>query len=126
MPNLNAALGCAQMEQLKSFLMIKRSIADEYRVFCGSEGLRYIDEPENSVSNFWLNTIVLEDLKERDEFLRFTNEKGVMTRPVWTLMNELPMYRQCGTGSLDTSKWYTDRIVNLPSSVPFKRMEIRG
>ena len=123
MPNLNAALGCAQMEQLPDFLRIKREISEEYKKFCAENGLRFIDEPPECISNFWLNAIILEDIKARDEFLKITNENGVMTRPVWNLMNELPMYRQCQADDLRVSKWFAERLVNIPSSVPNSRME---
>ena len=123
MPNLNAALGCAQMEQLPVFLDIKNDIAQEYRTFCEREGLRFIDQPPGAVSNFWLNAVVLDNPLERDDFLKITNENGIMTRPVWTLMNDLPMYENCMAGNLDVSKWLAERIVNLPSSVPFDRLE---
>lgn len=123
MPNLNAALGCAQMEQLTDFIRIKREIAGEYKRFCAENGLGFFDEPPEAVSNFWLNAIILEDIKARDEFLKITNENGIMTRPVWNLMNELPMYRECRADDLRVSKWFAERLVNIPSSVPNNRME---
>jgi len=118
MPNLNAALGCAQMKQLPQFLEIKRQIASQYADFCDEHGLEYVNEPENARSNYWLNAIILKDRAERDNFLKNTNEQGVMTRPIWRLMNELPMYADCQHDGLGVSKWLEERVVNLPSSVP--------
>ena len=118
MPNLNAALGCAQMEQLPSFLKIKRGIAQRYAEFCEEHGIEFVQEPEHARSNYWLNAIVLEGREERDHFLKTTNDHGIMTRPIWRLMNELPMYAECQDDGLEVSKWLEDRVVNLPSSVP--------
>jgi len=118
MPNLNAALGCAQMEQLPGFLAAKREIADRYATFFADRDAEFIREPDNARSNYWLNAIILKDRAERDAFLKETNEQGVMTRPIWALMNELPMYAGCQTDGLEVSKWLEDRVVNLPSSVP--------
>jgi dTDP-4-amino-4,6-dideoxygalactose transaminase len=118
MPNLNATLGCAQMEQLPGFLATKREIAGRYAEFCAEHGLGFVGEPENARSNYWLNAIVLENRKARDAFLKATNDQGIMTRPIWRLMNELPMYADCQHDGLEVSKWLEDRVVNLPSSVP--------
>jgi len=121
MPNINAALGLAQLEQLSGFLSSKRLIAEAYKEFFSTltsvSTLTFISEPPNSQSNYWLNCILLYSKEVRDEFLKFTNEKGVMTRPAWKLMNELPMFKDCQTGDLTNSKWLEDRIVNIPSSV---------
>lgn len=118
MPNLNATLGCAQMEQLPGFLATKREIAGRYAEFCAEHGLEFVHEPEHARSNYWLNAIVLENRKARDAFLQATNDQGIMTRPIWRLMNELPMYADCQRDGLEVSKWLEDRVVNLPSSVP--------
>jgi aminotransferase in exopolysaccharide biosynthesis len=118
MPNLNAALGCAQMEQLPRFLAVKREIAGRYAEFCAENGIEFVCEPEGACSNYWLNAIILNDRSERDAFLKKTNDKGIMTRPIWRLMNELPMYAGCQHDGLVVSKWLEDRVVNLPSSVP--------
>ncbi|MEN8007128.1 MAG: LegC family aminotransferase [Candidatus Krumholzibacteriota bacterium] len=114
--NLSAALGCAQMEQLDQVLESKRRVADSYREFFENTGFRFFWEPANARSNFWLNSIILASKEERDEFLSFTNDNGVMTRPVWQLMSSLPMYKGCFAGSLDHSAHLADRVVNLPSS----------
>src|SRR6056297_2809662 len=118
MPNLNATLGCAQMAQLPGFLTAKRQIAEQYAGFCASHGLEFVHEPEHARSNYWLNAIILKDRAERDNFLKTTNDQGVMTRPIWRLMNELPMYADCQHDGLEVSKWLEERVVNLPSSVP--------
>jgi perosamine synthetase len=154
MPNINAALGLAQLEQLPKFLESKRNIAQAYNNFfttlnhsklsqpptikqfnesmlqqlnvsthqqINASTIQHIAEPSNSSSNYWLNCIFLSDRKERDEFLKFTNENGVMTRPIWQLMNKLEMFNpdrntgaQCG--DLSNSELLENRVVNLPSS----------
>jgi len=118
MPNLNAALGCAQMENLPEMLRIKADTAARYRAFCAEHGLHFIEPISGTTANYWLNAIRLEDRNARDTFLEYTNDKGVMTRPVWTLMNELNAFVECQHDGLGTSSWLADRVVNLPSSVP--------
>jgi perosamine synthetase len=118
LPNLNAALGCAQMEQLPGFLKEKRDLAEKYKQFFNETDISFVIEPENALSNYWLNAIVLADRKERDAFLKETNDNGVMTRPIWTLMNKLPMFQSCQSGDLSSAEWLEDRVVNIPSSVP--------
>ena len=117
LPNINAALGCAQMENLPMFLANKRTLASEYQTFFESMDVEFVKERSGTTANFWLNCIVLKDREERDRFLKFTNGQGVMTRPIWTLMNKLPMYSQCQCSSLRTAQWLEDRVVNIPSSV---------
>ena len=117
MPNLNPALACAQLEQLDKFLTSKRALADRYEEFFKSTSVQFIKERQNTKANYWLNTILLKDKKERDEFLKFTNEQKVMTRPAWQLLNTLPMFQSCQTDGLENAKWLADRIVNIPSSV---------
>lgn len=118
LPNLNAALGCAQMEKLTTMLAIKAEVADRYRQFCTTNDLQFVDAPAGTTPNFWLNAITLEDRSARDAFLATSNAAGVMTRPIWRLMNELPMYQDCQNDGLENSRWLADRVVNLPSSVP--------
>jgi len=118
MPNLNAALGCAQMAQLDGFLETKREIAERYLQFFDRNGVESVVEPEGARSNYWLNAIVLGSREERDGFLKATNDRDVMTRPIWALMSDLPMYAECWNDGLEVSKWLADRVVNLPSSVP--------
>jgi len=117
MPNLNAALLLAQLENLDKFLENKRGLANKYEKFFKSIGIKFIKEPENSRSNYWLNSIELKNKAQRDEFLEFTNNNGVMTRPIWTLMNKLPMYKNCQNDGLENSKYLEERIVNIPSGV---------
>ncbi|HEQ71106.1 MAG TPA: LegC family aminotransferase [Spirochaetia bacterium] len=117
MPNINAAVGCAQMEALPGFLKNKRELAMAYKLFFHELGVGFIDEPPGCTANFWLNAIVLSSREERDGFLGFSNSNGVQTRPVWTLMNKLPMYKTCQATALENSRWCEDRIVNIPSSV---------
>jgi len=117
LPNLNSALGMAQMEQLDSFIASKRKLAEDYRIFFSKTDLTFVSEPPDSYSNYWLNTLIMKDRSERDTFLDFTNKKGVMTRPAWTLMNRLPMFQDCFCAELPVAEWLSDRIVNIPSSV---------
>jgi len=117
MPNINAALLVAQLEQLNKFCANKRELADKYSNFFANEKINFICEPKNSRSNYWLNSVVLEDSMQRDEFLEFTNKNAIMTRPIWTLMNNLDMYKDSQCDTLTNSKWLQDRVVNIPSSV---------
>ncbi len=117
MPNLNAALGCAQMENLPMFLEKKKDLAEKYTYFFEAAGIQFVKQPEHSVSNYWLNAVILESAVERDNFLTQTNDCGVMTRPIWRLMNRLPMFRHCQTDSLVNAIWLEERVVNIPSSV---------
>ena len=117
MPNINAAVGCAQMECFAGVLENKRTTAQRYRQFFQEIGIPFIAEPADTRSNYWLNAIVLKDRQEQDQFLAYATEKGIQTRPVWTLMPHLPMYRHCQSASLETAQWLEDRLVNIPSSV---------
>lgn len=117
MPNINAALGVAQMETLDYFIAKKRELATAYKAFFDSLGIRFFTEPANAFSNYWLNAVILEDRQERDRFLEYTNAQKVMTRPAWRLMNRLPMFDHCQSGPLEHARWLEDRLVNVPSSV---------
>lgn len=117
MPNINAALGLAQLEELEHFIDAQRKLAKKYSSFFNSLDISLFEEPENAKSNYWLNVVVLKDRKQRDEFLEYTNDKGVMTRPTWELMNNLTMFNNCQTGDLSNAEWLADRVVNIPSSV---------
>ncbi|MDE5421906.1 LegC family aminotransferase [Ancylomarina sp. DW003] len=117
MPNLNAAIGCAQLEKINKILESKRNIAKAYKEHFSDSTIEYFDEPKECRSNYWLNAILLANKEERDAFLKFTNENGVMTRPIWQLMNRLPMFKDCQTDDLTNSKWFEERVVNIPSSV---------
>jgi len=117
MPNINAAVGCAQMERITETLENKRNTAMIYKNFFQEIGVSFINEPENARSNYWLNTIILKDRQERDSFLAYANEHGVQSRPVWTLMTKLPMYQTCQCEHIEVAQWLEDRLVNIPSSV---------
>ena len=117
MPNLNAALIVAQLEQLENFLNHKRNLANRYAEFFNLNTIKFIVEPKNSKSNYWLNAVILKDEKQRDLFLEETNSKGVMTRPIWTLMSKLQMFKDAQCGNLKNSEWLECRVVNIPSSV---------
>ena len=117
MPNLNAALIVAQLEQLDKFLSSKRSLANAYKEFFKNSDIRFVTEPENSKSNYWLNAILLKNKEQRDSFLNETNSKGVMTRPIWTLMNKLSMFKDSQCGDLSNAEWLEKRVVNIPSGV---------
>jgi len=120
LPNLNAALGCAQLEQLESFIAAKRALATAYQNELSATNLAFVSEPEGCRSNYWLNAIVCEDKAHRDALLETTNQRGVMTRPIWALMNHLSMYQNCRRGDLSNAEWLEARVVNLPSSVVLK------
>jgi len=118
MPNLNAALACAQLEQLNSYVSNKRELSNLYVSFFSKQTeAQYVNEIAEAKSNFWLNAIILKDRAARDAFLTKTNEAGIMTRPIWTLMNKLKMFKACPTGDLSNSEWLEDRVVNITSSV---------
>lgn len=117
MPNLNAALLVAQLEQLDSFLENKRALALEYEAFFEKSAIKFIKEPKDSKSNYWLQAVLLQDEKQRDAFLKFTNQNGVMTRPIWRLMNELEMFHNSQSTTLENAKYLEQRVVNIPSSV---------
>lgn len=116
MPNINAALGLAQLEQLPLFLQSKRTIADAYKSFFLQLGIKFFEEPTSSISNYWLNAILFDNKEERNAFLKFSNENKVMTRPAWTLMNELEMFKNCEVDNLDNAKAIANTLVNIPSS----------
>lgn len=116
LPNLNAALGCAQLEQLERFLAAKRRLAEQYSEHLAASGLEFVREPAGCRSNYWLNAVICEDRKQRDALLKATNDSGVMTRPIWQLMNRLPAFQHCRHGDLTTAQWLEARVVNLPSS----------
>ncbi|MBE0514840.1 LegC family aminotransferase [Sulfurimonas sp.] len=117
LPNINAALLVAQLEQLENFLQNKRVLADEYKEFFKNQNVEFVTEPNGSRSNYWLNAIILKDKQERDQFLEFSNNNGVMTRPIWTLMNRLEMFKECQCGDLTNATYLEERVVNIPSSV---------
>jgi perosamine synthetase len=116
MPNLNAALLVAQLENLDFFIKNKRKLAKKYEVFFKNTNYNFFKERKNSKSNYWLNSILLQNKQQRDQFLEETNSNGVMTRPIWILMNKLPMFRHSQCDDLKNSEWLFERVVNIPSS----------
>lgn len=118
MPNLNAALLVGQFEQLDKFLNNKEELSLKYQKFFSTiKNIEFISQPKNSKSNYWLQSIKFKNKKQRDKFLIFTNKNGVMTRPIWNLMNRLDMFKDCQTDTLKNSLWLGKRVINIPSSV---------
>lgn len=117
MPNLNAALLCAQLEKLEGYIQNKRETAQKYKAWCQSNQVAFVSEPPNAASNFWLNAILLKDQAEQQNFLEYANNQGVMTRPAWTLLNTLPMFQDCLAMPQNNAQYLSERLVNLPSSV---------
>lgn len=118
LPNLNAALGCAQMETLPTMLEIKAEVAARYRKFFAGTDVRFVEPLPGTTANWWLNAIVLDSEADRDALLEYTNSRDVMTRPIWRLMSRLEMFKHCQHDGLENSRWLEARVVNLPSSVP--------
>ena len=129
MPNINAALGCAQLEHLDEYVADKRATAT---AFAGTENgstahnaeffkqvddIQFFTEPENCFSNYWLNAVILKDHEAQQGFLQYSNDHGVMTRPIWELMSRLPMFEHCQHDELENTVFFADRVVNIPSSV---------
>jgi perosamine synthetase len=124
LPNINAALGCAQMEKLPGFIEKKRQLAECYRVeFAGVSGITFFVEPEHARSNYWLNAILLDDdiRDQRDVLLHALNESGLMSRPAWTLMHKLEMYKHCPTMDVSAAEDIESRLINIPSSAGLVR-----
>ncbi|GAB1431766.1 LegC family aminotransferase [Spirochaetota bacterium] len=117
MPSLNAAIGYAQLEYFDKIITSKLETAQKYHDFFSEIGINTFREPENSKSNYWLNALVLDDKKQRDAFLEYTNNNGIQTRPIWTLMHKLPPYSVYEHDDLTVSEYYEERLVNIPSSV---------
>jgi perosamine synthetase len=117
MPNLNAALLVAQLENLDNFVTKKRNLAKLYENFFTNSDYSFLKEPANCESNYWLNTILLKNKNERDDFLEFSNKNGIMTRPIWRLMNKLEMFNDCQCGDIKNAEYFAERAVNIPSSV---------
>jgi aminotransferase in exopolysaccharide biosynthesis len=117
LPNINAALGCAQLEQLETFVAKKRELASLYAAHLNGSDLQFVNEPSGCRSNYWLNAVVCDSREQRDALLKSTNDVGVMTRPIWALMNRLPSYSRCLQGPLHNAAFLEACVVNLPSSV---------
>ena len=115
--NLAAALGVAQMEKLEFFIKKQRELAKIYEKFFKDTDIEFITEPKNAFSNYWLNTIILKDKEQRDAFLQYTNNNGIMTRPIWRLMNKLEMFKEAQCTNLENALWLEERVVNISSSV---------
>lgn len=120
LPNINAALGCAQLEKVEDFVENKRRVAQEYANFFEKIGLEFFKEPEDSRSNYWLNSILFSSENERNDFLKISNENGVMTRPIWSLLYKMPMFSGFQKEELPNSLMIEKLLVNIPSSVILK------
>ena len=118
MPNINAAMGCAQLENIDKYVASKRKVAAEYEeYFKNVPDIEFFVDSPNTISNYWLNAVILKDKEAQIDFLTQTNDNGVMTRPIWELMNRLPMFENCENDGLENTIWFADRVVNIPSSV---------
>lgn len=117
MPNINAALACAQLEQLPFFLENKRNLAKDYETFFKDKGIKFRTETKDTKANYWLMCIELENKTDYNNFLKDTNDSKIMTRPVWELMSRLPMYLTCQKDSQKNAIKLKDRIINIPSGV---------
>ena len=118
MPNINAALGCAQLEHIEDYIASKRETAHAYAEFFNNiPDIDFFIEPKDCRSNYWLNAVILKDKEAQQSFLQYTNDHGIMTRPIWELMNRLPMFEHCENDGLINTSWFADRVVNIPSSV---------
>jgi perosamine synthetase len=118
MPNLNAAMACAQLEQLKNFLEDKRNTTEAYKTYFSTKPeVEFIEGISDSKSNYWLNAVRFKSQSDKEYFLSLSNENGVMTRPIWKLLSDLPMYKDCPKGDLSISRKLSNTIVNIPSSV---------
>ena len=117
MPNLNAALACAQLEQLDSFVKNKRELAKKYVGFFKNKPVDFAVEGPDSYANYWLMAVILQDAEQRNEFLEELNKNKIMSRPIWRLMHTLDMFRNCQVENVENAEWLEERVVNLPSSV---------
>jgi perosamine synthetase len=117
MPNLNAALAVAQLESLPVFLKKKRELALHYQEWAANKDIQFVMEPSNTKSNYWLNTVITKNKEQQNTMLEYTNNNGVMTRPVWTPMHRLSINQNCYADNLKNTEWLSERIVNVPSSV---------
>ncbi len=117
LPNINAALGCAQLEQIEIFVAKKRDLASRYAQHFNGTDIQFFAEPKDCRSNYWLNTVICDSVDQRDRLLGSTNHVGIMTRPIWKLMNQLPSFSHCRQGPLKNAEWLEARLVNLPSSI---------
>jgi aminotransferase in exopolysaccharide biosynthesis len=116
MPNINAAIGCAQLESLDILLASKREIAQAYKEFFANTDMQFVQEPKGARSNYWLNTVLMKNEKEKNEFLEYSNNHGIMARPAWNLIPEFSFYSDDIKGSLENAKDIASRLICLPSS----------
>lgn len=116
MPNVNAAIGLAQMEKIELMLGSKRKLANDYREFFESVDIEFIEEPNDTKSNYWLNAILLENLESRNRFLQNCHDHGILCRPAWDILTDLPMYKNCYSDGLENAKFIIEKLVNIPSS----------
>ncbi len=119
LPNINAAIGCAQLEKIEQFIEKKRALAEKYATaFANVQGVIFFQEPKYATSNYWLNCLILDEqyATSRDALLRATHQQGILTRPVWTLLSKLPMYQNCPRMDLANAASLEQRIINIPSS----------
>ena len=119
MPNLNAALGCAQLEKLQQFIESKKRLNTRYKdAFKDVPNIKLLQESKGCNSNYWLQTLVFDErvMEQRDSVLKYTNENGLMTRPVWKLLNTLSPYRNSPCAPLIVAESLERRLLNLPSS----------
>ncbi len=126
MPNINAALGCAQLEQLSHFVEKKRNLAHKYDVLLKDvEGVNFFQEPDFGKSNYWLNAIIIDEtyIEKRNEFLSAFNDNGVMARPIWNLMYTMPMFAECPRMDCSVAENIGKRLINIPSSVVLGNVE---
>jgi aminotransferase in exopolysaccharide biosynthesis len=119
LPNINAALGVAQMESLPKQIKNKRKIANQYQKWGEEHGIKFLKEPTNALANYWLNVIIMQDKEQRDLMLEVTNSSKVMTRPVWTPMHKLTINQDCQYSNMVNTDWLADRILNVPSGVNY-------
>ncbi len=117
LPNLNAALLCAQLEMLEKFLLNKKETSNLYKKFFLQKDIKFLECSEDSESNYWLNAVMFKNNKDQQEFLQLSNNSGVMTRPIWKLMSDLPAFKNCQKTELLNAKIFESTVVNLPSSV---------
>ena len=111
-------MGCAQLENIDKYVVSKRKVAAEYEeYFKNVPDIEFFVDSPDTVSNYWLNAVILKDKEAQVDFLTQTNDNGVMTRPIWELMNRLPMFENCENDGLKNTIFFADRVVNIPSSV---------
>lgn len=120
MPNINAAIGCAQMERIDEFVSKKRRLAAIYNEFFDEEGLHFVTEPKDATSNYWLNGVVFDSPEQRDEFIEYMLNSGIMVRPVWRLMTNLSIYSHYQSENIDRALYFEQRVVNIPSSANYR------